>query len=407
MSDRYGLSRRFSGLNSLLGEEILEALSKPEIISFAGGAPDPKLFDTDGLREAALVALQDNLVGSLQYGPTRGIHEFLEELSSLMADDGLFVSPGQIHVLSGSHQGIDLVAKILLDEGDIVFVERPTYFAALQTFKTHRATVVGTETDGHGLIIESFEEKLLQLKNSGRKPKFVYTVPTFSNPTGSDLKRERREKLIELAVEYNFLIIEDDPYSRLRFSGKQMPSITMLSYHQQNSKDRCIYLSSFSKILSPGLRLGWMVVPKFISERVITAKQLADVNTPALNQRIVLNYLKSGKFKKHVERVRPIYQARAEEMVNALRLGSTERLFEFVEPAGGFYIWLKLDERCDARKLLKKTAKDSVIFMPGDLSYADSAPQNYVRLSFSTVAEDAIVRGIRCFKEAVESEIAH
>ncbi|HEX7932173.1 MAG TPA: PLP-dependent aminotransferase family protein [Paraburkholderia sp.] len=375
--------------------ELFKYLGEPGMISFAGGYPASDLFDIDGLQRAAARAYREP-ARCLQYGPTDGLPELKRELVNLMALRGVSCAMDEMLVTTGSQQGLDLLLRVLVSPGDVVLTEQPAYPATLQALRLQQAKTVTVPVDAHGLDVDF----LGQLLASGTiaRPKLLYTVPTFANPTGATLTRARRIALLELAVQYEFLIVEDDPYSDLRFSGNKVPSIVSLSAEVEGSREWVVHFASLSKIVSPGLRVGWTVAPAEIARRCVIAKQTVDLCSAPWTQVIATEYLGDGALERHLPRITEMYGRKCEALCDELRaqLGVA---IQFHQPEGGMFVWARIDG-IDASELLKRAIENKVIFVPGKAFFADKVDAASLRLSFAAPGIAEIEEGARRLKRA-------
>ncbi|MGN6579622.1 MAG: PLP-dependent aminotransferase family protein [Bordetella sp.] len=381
--------------------ELFKYLSEPGMISFAGGYPASDLFDIDGLRAAQARAYQDSIL-CLQYGPTDGLPKLKTQLIALMAMRGAPCRPEEMLVTTGSQQGLDLLLRVLVDPDDVVLTEQPAYPATLQALRLQQARVVTVPVDGDGLDVG----RLASLLASGvvARPKLLYTVPTFANPTGATLTRERRIELLRLAVKYKFLIVEDDPYGDLRFAGQAVPSILALSDQVDGSREWVVHFSSLSKVVAPGLRIGWTVAPAEIARRCVVAKQTVDLCTTPWSQAIAAEYLADGSLARHLPRITAAYGAKNGALCRALRAGLGDAI-AFHQPEGGMFVWARMPG-VDADDLLKRAIERKVIFVPGKAFFADQPDTSALRLSFAAPDVEAIEEGARRLKQACEALIA-
>jgi 2-aminoadipate transaminase len=377
--------------------ELFKYLSEPGMISFAGGYPASDLFDVDGLHAASARAYQ-NPVRCLQYGPTDGIPELKQQLIALMAQRDVSCVGDELLVTTGSQQGLDLLLRIWVNAGDVVLTEQPAYPATLQALKLQQAHVITVPVDEHGLDVDA----LATLLASGTvaSPRLLYTVPTFANPTGATLSRARRIALLKLAVQYRFLIVEDDPYGDLRFAGAKVPSILALTSEVDGSRDWVVHFASLSKIVAPGLRVGWTVAPPEIVRRCVIAKQTVDLCSTPWTQAIAAEYLADGALDRHLPRIAGMYQRKSDALCNALRTQFGGAI-EFHEPEGGMFVWARIDG-VDVAELLTRAIANKVIFVPGRAFFADKPDPCALRLSFAAPGIDDIREGARRLKCAYD-----
>jgi DNA-binding transcriptional MocR family regulator len=346
----------------------IRALSKhmrePGMISFGGGFPDPALFDVKGLEEASIRAYQNSRV-CLGYGLTAGIPQIKAEIVRLMQRRGSVVDPENTVVTTGSQQAFDLVLRVLISAGDLVYIEQPTYSTSIEAFKSYHARMTSIPVDADGLDVAALEVMLAQAAQTGNLPALLYTIPTFSNPSGATLTVARRLRLLELAVQYEFLVVEDDPYGDLRFSGEEVPSLLSLAPQVPGAQAWIIHLASLSKIISPGLRVGWAIGPFEIMRRCTVAKESADFGSSPWMQSIAAEYLASDKLDGHLLKIRAAYGAKCAALAVGLRecLGDA---ISFHEPAGGMFIWARLNGGLTAAALLQEAIPRKVLFVPGE-----------------------------------------
>jgi len=377
--------------------ELFKYLGEPGMISFAGGYPASDLFDVEGLQQAEARAYRDaNLC--LQYGPTDGLPGLKRELVNLMARRGVACAPGEMLVTTGSQQGLDLLLRVLVNPGDVALTEQPAYPATLQALRLQQAKVVTLPVDAHGLDVDH----LATLLASGTlvRPKLLYTVPTFANPTGATLTHERRIALLKLAVQYRFVIVEDDPYGDLRFSGEAVPSILALTEEVQGSRDWVVHFASLSKIVAPGLRVGWTIAPAEIARRCVIAKQTVDLCSAPWTQAIAAEYLADGALERHLPRITAMYGRKCEALCNALhaQLGD---VLQFHRPEGGMFVWARLTgSGADSSELLQRAIGNKILFVPGKAFFADNVDAASLRLSFAAPGMADIEEGVRRLKRA-------
>ena len=390
------LARRAEKMNPSVIREILKITEKPGIISFAGGLPSPLTFPIDAMREASERVLKDDGKAALQYAASEGYGPLREWVAQDLLKQGMRISPDQVLITTGSQQGLDLVAKILIDAGSRILVETPTYLGALQAFTPMEPTVVGVDSDVHGLDAADLKAKL----GSGRdKARFVYLLPNFQNPTGRTMPEERRAAVAQVAVECGLPIIEDNPYGDLWFDAPPAPSLS--SRHPEGS----VYLGSFSKILAPGLRLGYLVAPKALYPKLLQAKQAADLHTPSFNQRVVAEVLKDGFIERHVPTIRALYKQQCEAMLAALAREMAGLGLSWNRPVGGMFLWVQLPTGLKAAPLLEKAVAKGVAFVPGFAFYAQEANESTLRLSFVTATVDQINTGMTALAAAIRESL--
>nr|WP_183984820.1 PLP-dependent aminotransferase family protein [Deinobacterium chartae] len=370
--------------------ELLKLAQRPDIISFAGGLPDPELIDTEGLAEATAYATGEQARHAWQYGTTEGFMPLREQIVRLMATRGASVTPAELLVTTGSQQGIDLIGRVMLDPGDVVVVERPTYLAALQVFGLYQARVEGIEGDAEGMrtdLLEAFLER--------ERPKMIYLITNFSNPTGATLSLERRRHLLELAARHGVMVIEDDPYGELVFDAQaSLPPLWALADEVPGAKPWTVYLSSLSKIVAPGLRVAWMALPEWLYGKVTIAKQATDLHTSTLSQATAAHYLASDRLHARLPHMRATYREKAGVLMSALRsrLGGA---ITFEEPRGGMFVWARFAGGVDASVLAPRAIASGVMFLPGHSFFAGEPDHARVRLSYSLPDRAGIEEGVR------------
>jgi 2-aminoadipate transaminase len=388
-------AQRAQGVSGSVIRELLKLTERPDVISFAGGLPAPEAFPREELREAAFRVLDQHGDAALQYGPTEGYHPLRELLVRHMARCGVAVQPANVLVTSGSQSGLDLVGKLFLNPGDHVAVEAPTYLGALQAFRAYQAEFLSVPLDEDGMQVERLEDVLRE------GPKFLYVLPSFQNPTGATLALERRRRLVEIASRWGVPVVEDDPYGQLRYHGAHLPPIVQLDAvsHGCAAGERSfgggvIYLGTFSKVLAPGLRLGFVVAPEPVIEKLVQLKQGADLQSATFNQMLAYEVAKGGFLDGHVRRIRRLYGERRDAM-----LASLARHFPpgvaWTRPEGGLFLWVTLPPQLDAGPLLQDALREKVAFIPGAPFHADGTGANTLRLNFSYSAPDRIEEGVR------------
>jgi 2-aminoadipate transaminase len=386
----YRFAERMRGLRASAIREILKTTEMPDVISFAGGLPAPELFPRKQFAKACEEVLDTDGHNALQYSVTEGYLPLREWICSyLAAGSGIRCTPNQVLIVSGSQQGLDLIGKVLLDPGDIVVLENPAYLGAIQAFDAYQADYRNVATDDQGLIPQDL---IRALRSAPRKPKMIYVVPNFANPTGVTLSLERRRALIAIAREFGVPIFEDDPYGRLRYSGEHLPSIMSLA----GGGSDVIYMSTVSKVIAPGMRVAWLVMPEHeLYEKVVPAKQAADLHTSSFTQRAVHAYAKrSGTVESHVAEMLPVYRARRDVMLSALAefmpAGTS-----WTQPDGGLFLWVRTHPSIDTGAILQEAFNRKVAFVPGAPFWVNVDVRNTMRLNFSNAGEPAIVEGIR------------
>ena len=392
---------RLNNVETSAIRELFKLLGKPGIISFAGGFPDSAMFDVDGIRQAVDQTLAEEPGAALQYGATEGHGPLREQLAAFMAAKGVQgVGAENLIVTTGSQQALDLVGKTLINPGDKVIVEGPTFLATIQCFRLYGADLVSAPIDGQGVDTEALEALL-----AAHRPKFMYLIPTFGNPSGELLSLERRKKVLELAVKYDTVVVEDDPYGDLYFGATPPPpSLLALSSEVPGSRERLVHCGSLSKVLSPGLRVGWMVAPAELLAKATMCKQFSDAHTSTFAQATAARYLAAGRMPATLARVRQVYAERAQAMGDALRRELGEAL-SFVQPQGGLFIWARLTgaggKVQDGNVFAKRAIDQGVAFVPGAPFFCANPDPATLRLSFATADVAKIEEGIARLAKAL------
>jgi len=385
MSSTWTLAKRAHKMNPSVIREILKVTEKPGIISFAGGLPSPKTFPVEAFAAACETVLRTDGRAALQYAASEGYRPLCEWVAASMPWD---VSADQVLITTGSQQGLDLVAKVLIDEGSTVLVETPTYLGALQAFTPMEPHIVSVDSDAEGVDVDD-----LAAKAEGAR--FLYVLPNFQNPTGRSMSEARRAALVERAAALGLPLVEDNPYGDLWFDQPPPKPLTA------RNPDGCIYLGSFSKVLAPGLRLGYVIAPKAIMPKLLQAKQAADLHSPSFNQRMVSEVLKDGFIDRHVPTIRALYKSQCHAMLEALQKDMAGLDVQWNTPDGGMFLWVRLPEGMNAVELLPKAVDKGVAFVPGAAFYADHADPRTLRLSFVTASEEQIHIGIAALAQAI------
>ena len=388
LAEFYSASARV--MSRSLIRELLKLTRTKNIISFAGGLPDPSTFPVEELKAITLVVLEREPQLALQYGPTEGDARLRDELVRWMAKDGITVTRDQILITIGSQQGLDIVGRVFLDPGDVVIVERPSYMAALQVFRSYRAEMVGVEQDDDGLRPERLEETLARLARSGKRVKLLYAVPDFQNPSGVTLSGPRRQAVLDLARAHHLLVVEDSPYRELRFEGTAPPPLAAL-----DRDGRVIYLSTFSKTLCPGMRIAWIAARGEIIQSFVTAKQGMDLCCPAFTQAIAAEFCARGHLPERIPQITALYRRKRDVMLDTLAREMPDGV-TWTRPAGGLFLWVRLPEGMDAEQLLRPAVEEEgVAYVAGSGFHADGGGKNTLRLNFSFPSEANIDEGIR------------
>ena len=393
-------AQRLDNVETSAIRELFKLLGKPGIISFAGGFPDSAMFDVAGIGEAVNAALAAEPGAALQYGATEGYQPLREQLAGFMQTKGVTgLAPEQLIVTTGSQQALDLLGKCLVDPGSKAIVEGPTFLATIQCFRLYGADLVSAPIDGEGVRVDELE-RLIQT----HRPRFVYLIPTFGNPSGAMLSLQRRRRVLELAVQYQTLIIEDDPYGDLYFDAPPPPSLLALSHEVPGSRDWLVHCGSLSKVLSPGLRVGWLVAPPELLAKATMCKQFSDAHTSTFAQATAAQYLKAGRMPATLAHVRAVYAERAQAMSDALRaeLGAA---VDFVQPQGGLFVWARLTGAGgavqDGNLLAQRAIAKGVAFVPGAPFFCANPDPATLRLSFATADVAKIREGVARLGQAL------
>ena len=391
---------RLNNVETSAIRELFKLLGKPGIISFAGGFPDSAMFDVEGIRAASNAALAEEPGAALQYGATEGYNPLREQLATFMTAKGATdVAADNLIVTTGSQQALDLLGKTLISPGDKVIVEGPTFLATIQCFRLYGAEVISAPIDSQGVIVDELEKLIAE-----HQPKFVYLIPTFGNPSGAMLSLERRKAVLEMAVKHNTLIVEDDPYGDLYFGDAPPPSLLNLSASVPGSRELLVHCGSLSKVLSPGLRVGWMIGPAELLAKATMCKQFSDAHTSTFAQATAAQYLKAGRMPGTLANVRKVYAERAQAMGDALRKELGDAI-EFVQPQGGLFVWARLTgaggKVQDGNVLAKRAIEKGVAFVPGTPFFCANPDHATFRLSFATADADKIREGVARLAQAL------
>ncbi|GCE50929.1 2-aminoadipate transaminase [Thermosporothrix hazakensis] len=387
-------ARRTERMQGSAIRELLKVTEIPGTISLAGGLPASDIFPVQQVAEATQRILKNNPAQALQYGTTEGYTPLRELIIERMRQKGIHATVDNILIVSGSQQGLDLIAKILVDPNDRLLVEEPTYMGALQAFNPYEPRYIAVRSDDQGIVTEELEAALQQ------GPKCLYALPNFQNPSGVTYTLERRQQLVELAGRYNVTILEDDPYSELRFEGEHLPSLLALEQQRvQQPPERpyagnVIQFNTFSKILTPGLRLGWVVAPAEVIRMLVLAKQGTDLHTSTFNQLVAYELMRDGFLESHIPLIRETYRQRCNAMLDALERYFPEGV-RWTRPQGGMFLWVTLPEHIDAAQLLSRALEYKIAFVPGAAFHPCGGGQNTMRLSFSSSSPEQIDEGIK------------
>lgn len=390
-----------SGTTSSVMRDLMAITEKADIISLAGGLPDTDTFPREVFDEIAGEIGTDFLASSLQYGPTDGMGDLREQIVAVMADEGARARPDDVLITTGGQQAIDLSFRTFVDRGDTVLAEGPTYPGAAPCLTAYGADVTHIPMDDDGMREDLLEEAYQRLAAEGRPPKILYTIPNFQNPAGVTMSLERRERLVEFAHSVGLLIIEDNPYGQIRFEGDPLPTL----YELDDGAGWVVYLGTFSKILAPGIRVGWAVAPPAVLRKMNLGKQAADLCSSTLTQRFVAEYLRRYDYREHVERVTAIYRGRRDAMLQALEARFPEQA-TWTKPRGGLFVWATLPDYIDTTALQAKALERQVAFVPGEGAFLDGRGTNSMRLNFSGVPEAMITEGIGRLGDVINDFVA-
>jgi len=393
----FRFAARMGRLKASAIREILKVTAMPDVISFAGGLPAPELFPVAQFAQACQDVLSTDGPAAMQYSVTEGYPPLRQWVGEYLARvNQIECTPDQVLIISGSQQGLDLIGKVLLDPGDSVIIENPAYLGAIQAFDAYEAQYINVATDDQGVITNDLVRVLREAK---RKPKLLYLVPNFQNPSGNTLSLQRRKDVVSIAAEYGIPIYEDDPYGRLRYSGEHLPSLMAIAKSRN-----CIYMSTVSKTIAPGMRVAWLVIPeREVFERVVPAKQAADLHTSSFTQRAVYAYASRTEiFEAHIAEMLPVYARRRDLMLQAL-----ERFMptgtSWTHPDGGLFLWARLPEEVDTEELLGLASHSKVAFVPGAPFWVNRVVKNTMRLNFSNASDEMIVEGIKRLGDATKA----
>jgi 2-aminoadipate transaminase len=389
-------------VEEMRGSDIRDAFKlteEPGIISFAGGFPAPESFPVP-LIEGLLQGLFEEDYSGLQYGPTEGLEELRYEIALRMRADGVDCTTDNILITNGSQQALDLICKVMLDPGDIVLVEQPGYIGGLNAIGNYQGSKIGIPMDEDGLRIDVLANRLKEMAAKDQHPKFIYTVTNFHNPTGVTLSTSRRQGLLQLAQEYDFLILEDNPYGLISFGQDALPHIKTM-----DDEGRVIYLGSFSKILTPGVRVGWVTASQPLIRQLTIAKQGTDLCSSTLGMKLVLESIRSGELEAHIESLRILYRRRRDLMLQALSTYMPAEV-HWTRPSGGFFIWLRLPSYIDTKAMLPfAVSEEKVAYVSGKGFHVDDSGHNTIRLAYSEASETDIEEGIRRLAKAIHRRI--
>jgi len=413
MTTRWGecYAQRTQRMGSSVIRELLKFSQQPEMISFAGGLPAPELFPLKEFEEASCKILREKGAQALQYGTTEGYPPLREFIVEKMGRYGIKATVDNVLITHGSQQALDLIGKVFLDPGDTVLLEAPSYMGGIQAFTAYQARYITVPIDDEGMRVDLVEEELEK-----GCPKFIYVLPNFQNPAGVTLSEERRERLVVLANEYGVPLIEDDPYGELRYEGDHIPPLVVLDERHLSKRSEgkanaegffegnVIYMSTFSKTLAPGLRLGWVVAPVEVVSKLVQAKQGADLHTSTFTQMLAYEVVRTGFLDGHVRELRKVYRERRDVMLEAMEEHFPEGV-RWTRPQGGLFLWATVPEEIDTAELLKEAVEEKVVFVPGFAFFADGRGHNTMRLNFSNAQPEMIQEGIRRLGKVIEKRL--
>ncbi len=388
----YRYAHRTQKMGSSVIRELLKLTEQPDIISFGGGLPAPEVFPVKEFQEACNTVLAQHGAQALQYSTTEGYRPLREMIARHTSRYAVELTPENILITSGSQQALDFIGRLFVNRGDYIVVESPTYLGALQAWNAYGAQYISVPADENGMIVDELEEALR------KGPKFIYVLPNFQNPSGSTLSLERRQKLVELADKYGVPIVEDDPYGQLRYEGEHLPSVVYLDSKMRGPNGghysgNVIYLSTFSKLLAPGLRLAWVVAPPEVIRRLVMTKQAADLHTSSFNQYVAHEVAKGGFLDDHVKVIRQVYKERRDVMMEMMEEVFPSEM-RWTHPQGGMFLWGIMPEGTDAAEVLKVAIQRKVAFVPGASFHPNGGGANTMRINFSYSAPDTIREGV-------------
>lgn len=390
------LSLNAKGMKKSVIRELLKLTAKPEIISFAGGLPSSKSFPVEDLKEVITEVMENEAEVAFQYSATEGDKILRKELSKHSRKSGIECGEENILITTASQQGLDLLAKIFINRGDKVILELPSYVGGLGAFNAYGADMIGIPMDQEGISSKLLRNKLIKLLSKGEKPKFIYLVPDFQNPAGVTISLNRRKEIIEIAHEFDILILEDSPYRELRFEGKPVPSIYSLE-----NQGYIILLGTFSKILAPGFRIGWVIAPTDIINKLVIAKQSADLCSSTFSQRILGRFLEKGYLEKNIEKVKKMYRKKRDLMIEGFEKYMPEGV-SWTTPEGGLFLLVTVPKYIDTDKLFDYALKYNVAYVIGSAFHCDDSGHNTMRINFSYASEEQIKIGVERLAKAIK-----
>ncbi len=390
----FEFAKRMDNIKASEIRELLKVTQNPEIISFGGGFPAPQSFPVEALEKATAKVFEKHATQALQYGPTDGYLPLREQIAKRMGQSGVNCTPDEVLLTNGSQQGLEFSAKLFINKDDIIVCESPTYLGAINAFKAYQPKFIECPTDSDGMITEELEKIL---KNN--KVKFIYVIPDFQNPSGNTWALERRKGLLEMANKYDVVVLEDNPYGDLRFEGEPQPAVKSF-----DTEGRVIFLGTFSKILCPGFRLGWIVASKEILDKYNLIKQGADLQSSTFAQIQTALFLQENDLDEHIAKIGVLYKKRRDAMMSAIEKYFPKEI-EFTRPEGGLFTWLTFPEHIDGKELAQKAIEKKVAFVPGGAFYPNGGNLNHARINYSACDEETIEEGIKRLAEVIKAEL--
>ncbi len=394
------LAERTASMKASEIRELLKYASVPGVISFAGGLPNPKSFPVEGLKKITDKVLSEKGSVALQYGTTEGVPELRRAIAKRMREQkGFKADEKNTIIMSGSQQALDILGKLYMEPGKVAIVEGPTYLAALGAFRPYGGEIVGVRMDENGLDTNLLEETMKKLKAEGKVVPFIYTIPTFQNPSGVTMSEERRKHLLEIAGDYDVMVIEDDPYGELRYAGKELPNLKAL-----DQDGRVVYFGTVSKILAPGLRTGWVIGSEEIVGKFVIAKQAADLCTNTLSQHIIAEAFSGGVLDRHIPEIRKLYSAKRNLMLDALEDSMPEGV-TWTKPEGGMFLWVWVPEKINTKEMFTTALEKKVAYVIGEAFYPDRSVKNAMRLNFTFSSDEEIKDGVKRLADTIRGYI--
>ncbi|MCF7793240.1 MAG: PLP-dependent aminotransferase family protein [Candidatus Cloacimonetes bacterium] len=393
------LSLSVKGMKKSAIRELLKLTKDPDIISFAGGLPAPETFPKEVLIDIVKEVIEEDGSHALQYGTTEGDDRLRELIAENYNQEGFNITKDDILITTASQQGLDLLAKVFINRGDKVLVGLPSYLGGLGAFNAYGAQMVGVKFDEHGMCPKKLEEKIIELKKNGEKPKFIYVIPDFQNPAGVTLPESRRKEIIEIAYKYDILIVEDSPYKQIRFEGEDQASLFAL-----DGTGHVINLGTFSKIFVPGFRIGWVIAHRDVLDKFIMAKQSTDLCTSPFVQKIAAKYIEKGYFKENLKKTIQNYKEKKEIMMAAFEKYMPEGV-TWTKPEGGLFLFVTLPEYMDTEKLFLKAVEQKVAFVIGSVFHCDGSGKNTMRINFSYVDKEKNLEGVKRLAKVIKAEM--